>query len=290
MEAAPAAALGPGEAPGAERPARSAPGRTGPAWDVPGLPARRAAAAAVAAVLRDGATLDDALRTGDLPAGTPRSPGRSRLRRFGASARSGARCRAGGARAPVRSGRARDLVTGAAQILVLDVPDHAAVDLSVRLASAGPRTRHLAGLVNALLRRVARERDAIEAASPPAADLPGWLARRWEAAYGPERAAAFATAHRAGAALDLTVKADGAAWAERSGAPFSRPGPSGCPAPPNADRSRPCPGTGRGPGGCRTPPPRSRPGCSRPGRASAFSTFARPRAARRRSSRPPAPG
>ena len=49
------------------------------------------------------------------------------------------------------------LLLGAAQILWLEVPDHAAVDLSVRLVQADRRGGHYAGLVNAVLRRVARE-------------------------------------------------------------------------------------------------------------------------------------
>src|SRR5262249_13460723 len=48
------------------------------------------------------------------------------------------------------------LLVGAAQILFLDVPDHAAVDLSVRLAQADRRGARYAGLVNAVLRRMAQ--------------------------------------------------------------------------------------------------------------------------------------
>ena len=49
------------------------------------------------------------------------------------------------------------LLLGAAQILWLDVPDHAAVDLAVRLARADRRAARLSGLVNAVLRRIAKE-------------------------------------------------------------------------------------------------------------------------------------
>ena len=49
------------------------------------------------------------------------------------------------------------LLLGAAQILWLEVPDHAAVDLAVRLVQADRRAARYAGLVNAVLRRVARE-------------------------------------------------------------------------------------------------------------------------------------
>ena len=50
------------------------------------------------------------------------------------------------------------LLIGAAQILWMDVPDHAAVDLSVRLVQSDRRAAKYAGLVNAVLRRFLRER------------------------------------------------------------------------------------------------------------------------------------
>jgi 16S rRNA (cytosine967-C5)-methyltransferase len=111
------------------------------------------------------------------------------------------------------------LATATAQILDLAIPDHAAVDLAVRLAKADNRTAHLAGLVNAVLRRIAREREAILAeADPLAVNTPEWLARRWVAAYGPEGATAIARAHLTGAAIDLTPRGDAAGWAEQLGA------------------------------------------------------------------------
>jgi 16S rRNA (cytosine967-C5)-methyltransferase len=110
------------------------------------------------------------------------------------------------------------LLLGAAQILFLDVPDHAAVDLSVRLAQADHAARHYAGLANAVLRKVASEGRAVLAElTEPGLDAPDWLMARWAKAYGAETAAAIAEAHRHEAALDLTVKADAAAWAERLG-------------------------------------------------------------------------
>ncbi|QFU17996.1 methyltransferase domain-containing protein [Microvirga thermotolerans] len=109
------------------------------------------------------------------------------------------------------------LAVGAAQILFLDVPDHAAVDTAVRLAQEDGRLRHAGGLVNAVLRRVARERDAVLSARDPWLDTPGWLERRWVARYGEETAARIAEAHRAGASVDLTAKGEAAAVAARVG-------------------------------------------------------------------------
>ena len=57
------------------------------------------------------------------------------------------------------------LLIGAAQILWMDVPDHAAVDLSVRLVQSDRRAAKYAGLVNAVLRRCAREGAAADRGS-----------------------------------------------------------------------------------------------------------------------------
>jgi 16S rRNA (cytosine967-C5)-methyltransferase len=109
------------------------------------------------------------------------------------------------------------LVVGAAQILFLDVPDHAAVDTAVRLAQEDPRLKHAGGLVNAVLRRIVREREAILATDDPWQDTPDWLRRRWIAHYGAETAGAVAEAHRSTASVDLTVNEDPAGWAARLG-------------------------------------------------------------------------
>lgn len=109
------------------------------------------------------------------------------------------------------------LAIGAAQIVFLDVPDHAAVDTAVQLAQGDHRLKHAGGLINAVLRRVAREREAILATPDPWLDTPTWLEERWIAQYGETLAARIAEAHRAMPSVDLTVKADTSAWAERLG-------------------------------------------------------------------------
>jgi len=106
------------------------------------------------------------------------------------------------------------LLVGAAQILWLDVPDHAAVDLGVRLAQADRRAARYAGLVNAVLRRIARERDALAGAAPDL-DTPDWLMARWTMTYGQKIARAIAEAHSHEPPLDLTVKSDPESWAAR---------------------------------------------------------------------------
>jgi 16S rRNA (cytosine967-C5)-methyltransferase len=78
---------------------------------------------------------------------------------------------------------------GLFQLLYLDgIPDHAAVDSSVELARRdAPRA---AGLVNAVLRRAARERPVVgdEFSVPP------WLAERWRAELGDDEARALLAA------------------------------------------------------------------------------------------------
>src|SRR5262252_1681684 len=77
------------------------------------------------------------------------------------------------------------LLVGAAQLFWLEVPDHAAVDLAVRLAQANRRAARYPGLVNAVLRRMARDgRAALVGLDMAALDTPDWLLARWKRAYG----------------------------------------------------------------------------------------------------------
>jgi 16S rRNA (cytosine967-C5)-methyltransferase len=118
---------------------------------------------------------------------------------------------------PVQAPRVETaLLIGAAQILWLDVADHAAVDLSVRLAQADHASRPYAGLVNAVLRRVSRERANLLAAVDSAAlDTPDWLMRRWSQSYGPQTARSITGANGREAAMDFTVKANPQLWASK---------------------------------------------------------------------------
>lgn len=113
------------------------------------------------------------------------------------------------------------LSTGAAQILFLDVPDHAAVDSTVQLAQNDAKLGHAGGFINAVLRRVARERDMILAGQDSEQDswldTPTWLEERWVAQYGEDLARKIAESHRSMASVDLTVKSDAPSWAERLG-------------------------------------------------------------------------
>lgn len=104
---------------------------------------------------------------------------------------------------------------GAAQLLFVGTPAHAAVDTSVRLVEDA-HLPHLKGLANAVLRRVAREGVALLGDRDPARlNTPRWLWESWSADYGEETARAIAASHLVEAPLDLTPRADTAFWAGR---------------------------------------------------------------------------
>jgi len=198
--------------------------RTSPQPDVPGLTPRKIAVDILEGVLRRKVALDEQLSGKGAHPGLPTLADRDRalMRRLVATAlrRLGTLRHALGQLLdkgfPADAPRVEFiLLTGAAQILWLDVPDHAAVDLSVRLAQGDRRGARYAGLVNAVLRRIAQRRDAILAEADPAHDTPDWLMARWTQTYGADIAREIATANGYEPALDLTVKQDAPHWAER---------------------------------------------------------------------------
>ncbi len=178
--------------------------------------------------------------------------------------------------------------TATAQILYLDAPDHAAVDIAVNLIRREPQGHRFTQVANAVLRRIAREAHLVGAEDDPLRDnLPGWLADRLEQDYGAETARAIAKAHLAEPALDLTVKADADAWAARLDAIVL---PGGTIRLRGRTPVQELDGYGRATGGCRMRPRPFPPGCSRSSPASAWPISAPRPAARRPSSAPPAGG
>jgi 16S rRNA (cytosine967-C5)-methyltransferase len=193
--------------------------------EVPGLAARRTAADVLDGVLHKHRTLDDqldgaaahpALKTlADRDRALMRRLVATILRRLGTLGHVLSRLLDRGV--PTDAPRAQSaLLIGAAQILWMDVPDHAAVDLSVRLVQSDRRAAKYAGLVNAVLRRCAREGTAlVEEVKNESLDIPPWLHKRWIAHYGEATARAMALALAHEPSLDLTVKSDAAQWASR---------------------------------------------------------------------------
>jgi 16S rRNA (cytosine967-C5)-methyltransferase len=200
------------------------PRRAAPA-DVPGLAARRVAIEVLEGVLRRHRPLDELLDGADAHSGVGALPDRDRafmrklvataLRRLGTLRHLLAKYLVSGF--PTDAPRVETvLLLGAAQILFLDVPDHAAVDLGVRLAQADRRAGRYAGLVNAVLRRITREGAAdLAELDTNLLDTPEWLLARWRRSYGDETARAIAQAQRQEPPLDLTVKSDAESWAQR---------------------------------------------------------------------------
>jgi 16S rRNA (cytosine967-C5)-methyltransferase len=191
-----------------------------PAAPPPGLAARRIAADIIGGVLRRKRPLDELLESSGLGSVPERDRALTRtivatvLRRLGTLRYLLSE--------QLERGIPRDapqieaiLLVGAVQILFLDVPDHAAVDLSVRLAQADDRqASRYSRLINGVLRQLARDGKArLAALDTVPLDTPAWLLERWVAHYGEATARAIATAHTQEPALDLTVKNDPETWA-----------------------------------------------------------------------------
>jgi 16S rRNA (cytosine967-C5)-methyltransferase len=189
---------------------------------VPGLAVRRIAAEIVEGVLRQRRPLDEQLdSTGRLATLNERDRALTRalvatvMRRLGTLRHLLGLLLVEGL--PPQAPRVETaLLVGAAQILFLGVPDHAAVDLAVRLVQADRHAVHFAGLVNAVLRRLTREgAERLASLDGPTLDTPPWLMARWIERYGAATAHAIAAAHGIEPALDLTVKSDADMWAAK---------------------------------------------------------------------------
>jgi 16S rRNA (cytosine967-C5)-methyltransferase len=192
--------------------------------DVRGLNARKTALHILREVLDDGRPLDEALaRNTHLAKLAPRDRAFARvllattLRRLGQIDDALDRCLD-------RPIKAKDRVLhhilriGAVQLLFLETPPHAAVSTSLDLAK-GPRLAGQRGLLNAVLRRLSREGQAMVGEQDAARlNTPNWLWEAWCAAYGEETTRSIAEAQFADPPLDLTCKGDPEPWAEKLGA------------------------------------------------------------------------
>jgi len=105
---------------------------------------------------------------------------------------------------------------GAVQLLFLDTPPHAAVSTALALAEARPRLAGQKGLLNAVLRRLAREgADLVARQDAARLNTPDWLWASWSDFYGEATARAIAAASLEEAPLDLTAKEKATVWARR---------------------------------------------------------------------------
>jgi 16S rRNA (cytosine967-C5)-methyltransferase len=107
---------------------------------------------------------------------------------------------------------------GICQIFLLKTPPHAAVDTTVELAKS--LYPPLAGLVNAVLKKIAHTGESLWDNLPANQNTPEWLWQLWGADYGVETATQIATAHRHEPPLDVTLRdnASSEEWSTRLGA------------------------------------------------------------------------
>ncbi|TPP07368.1 methyltransferase domain-containing protein [Rhizobium glycinendophyticum] len=107
------------------------------------------------------------------------------------------------------------LIVAATQMIYLDIPDHSAVDLAVEQANRDPRSRRFAKLVNAILRRIGREKQELLDYVSDVPCMPDWFLDRLTEIYGEDHALAIAAAQLEPVTIDLTVKADPEQWAQK---------------------------------------------------------------------------
>ena len=108
------------------------------------------------------------------------------------------------------------LLAGAAQLLLLDTPPHAAIGLAVDQCKSDPNAHRFDKLVNAVLRRVSDNGSAALAdLDAVALNVPAWLLAGWEKTYGADLARRIAAASLEEPPLDVTVKGDPVEWAAK---------------------------------------------------------------------------
>ena len=178
---------------------------TAPASEGEGLPARAAALDVLLCALDHRGGLDEALSRAPFTRLPPRERAFARalvmlaLRRLGQiDAALDGRL----SKPPPEAVRAI-LRLGAAQLFYMGAPDFAAVNTSVELAAARKDSRPFKGLINGVLRGLARDGKPPE---DPSRLAPDWLMARWRAAYGADAARRIAAMVPDEPATDLTLR------------------------------------------------------------------------------------
>jgi len=117
--------------------------------------------------------------------------------------------------------RARFLIhslhVAATQILFLDAPDSAAVDLGVTAIGNDERTARFRGMSNAVLRRIVREKEDLLAKTEQISLLPKWMEKALRKDYGKDKAAQISSFIALEPMVDLTVKETPQEWANKLG-------------------------------------------------------------------------
>ena len=180
-----------------------------------GLPARRAALSILSNVLQKrrplDAGLDQLAGLSTRDAGFARALVSETLRHMGAL---DAVLRQFMAKplAPHKAGAASEiLLLGACELLILKVAAHAAVDAANELAAKDKKAVHFKPLINAVLRKLAKEGEAVlSGLDRERLSTPDWLWTRWSAQYDQATARQIARAHQQAAPVDIILKsADG---------------------------------------------------------------------------------
>ena len=109
------------------------------------------------------------------------------------------------------------LHAAAAQILFMNVPDSAAVDLAVTALRNEKRSSRFASLGNAVLRKLSQNKPASTDPTEEIAkaNMAPWLWKRARRDYGREKALRIASAHMSEPVLDITVKNNPEKWAKQ---------------------------------------------------------------------------
>lgn len=109
------------------------------------------------------------------------------------------------------------LQTAVAQIVFMDVSPHAAVSETVDVLKSRKTTLGFANFANAVLRKVVEDGKRLAAATPPKANIPGWIRGEWERTYGKVPMTKIAVQLIKDPGLDLTVREKREDLAEATG-------------------------------------------------------------------------
>lgn len=176
-----------------------------------GANSRRAAADLLLAVLEQGKTLDDALlscasfdKLAGADRGFARAMASTTLRHLGAIDKVLETFLSRPLASAPAEGRAL-LRVGAAQIWCLETASHAAVSETVNAAKDWPKAKRMAGLLNAVLRKVSDSHDAFDSCVDT--DIwPAWLQEAFKDSLGSQRTSRLAAAQRTLPHLHLTAR------------------------------------------------------------------------------------
>lgn len=110
---------------------------------------------------------------------------------------------------------------GITQLLYMEVPAHAAVNSAVKMTDKQQDTsdRHTKGMVNAILRRIDREKEKFSTQFSPNHNIPKWVKDNWTKRYGAEGVDRIARSLLDEPPLDVSLKpdCDRTEWAEKLG-------------------------------------------------------------------------